>query len=216
MRRAFTLIEVMMVCAVLAILSAVTIPSIVAMRASRERQAAYEDVLRLAQAGRETAIASGHTYTLTLNDGSTVQLQRAEDAEMSRSGQASDTSKTDQNTPTVQIPKGLVVGGASDAASPSSASDPNATDDAMSASLPSGSSLGEVVLDDKPSSSSDFTLHFYPDGRSEGGGFEMRNGAEIRSLVVDRNGIASLTEENLPPATESSWEAGQNEQRATN
>lgn len=215
MRRAFTLIEVLMVCAVLALLSAVTVPSVVAMRASRERQAAYENVLRLAQAGRETAITSGHTYTLTLDDGGTVRLQRAEDAETRRDGQAVETTDTDPNTPQVKIPNGLILGGSEGSGTPST-SDANSTDDAQSASLPTGATIGQVVFDDKPSSASDFTLHFYPDGRSEGGGFEIQNGANIQSITIDRNGIASLIEDNLPANTESSWEAGQNEQRATN
>ena len=215
MRRAYTLIEVMVVCVVLVILASLVYPNLVGMRDSRERQAAYENVLRLAQAGRETAITSGHTYTLTLDDGGTVRLQRAEDAETRRDGQAVETTDTGTNTPQIKIPRGLIVGG-SEGSGTRSISDANSTDDAQSASLPTGASIGQVVFDDKPSSASDFTLHFYPDGRSEGGGFEIQNGANIQSIVIDRNGIASLIEDNLPATTESSWEAGQNEQRATN
>ena len=202
-----------MVCAVLALLSAVTLPSVVAMRASRERQVAYEDILRLAQAGRETAIASGKVYTLTLDDGGTVRLQQAETAETSRDGQA--TESTDSSVPQIRIPNGVVIGASENPSSPDASSNGEVTD-LKSATLPSGASFGEVVLADKPSSSSDFTLHFYPDGRSEGGGFEIRYGPDVRSILIDREGIARLTEDNLPPTDESSWEAGQYEQRATN
>ena len=213
MRRGFTLIEVMAVCTVLVVLAALTLPNVVAMREARERQGAYDNVLRLAQIGRETAIGSGKTYTLVLGEGgTTVQLALAQDTQPSRGGTAIASSE-DSTASAVRIPGGVLVG------VPAQPSDANGTagseEDSKSVALPNGVSFGEVQLDDKPSTTSDFTLHFYPDGRSEGGGFEMSGGNVTRSLIVDRNGIATLQDGNLPQSLESSWEAGQNEQRAT-
>lgn len=214
-RQGFTLIEVVVVCALLGMFAALVFPNVVAMKAGRERRQAYDDVLRLAQMGREAAIQSGRAYSLTLNDnGTTVVLSRDQDAQPSR-GEQNGNSSTEEQTPEPQLPTGVIVGSYPTATRPSGGA--GISDDASgsSVSLPSGVQIGEIVLDGKPSTSSDFKLHFYPDGRSEGGGFEMIEGSTTRSLTVDRNGLARLQEAELPAATENKWEAGQYEQRAS-
>lgn len=219
MRRAFTLIELMVVCTVLVLITTLVIPNLGAMRASREREEAYRTILRLAQAGRETAIQSGHTYTLTLtNSGSTLALNRDEDAVVGRDGGTNSTPPALNTTTTtdVRLPRSLSNGAASGSMGIGpGVSGNDSTTDAASANLPSGASMGNVVLGGKTASTSDFSLHFYPDGRSEGGGIEMSDNGAARSLQIDRQGYATLTDGSLPAATESSWEAGIYEQRTS-
>ena len=75
--------------------------------------------------------------------------------------------------------------------------------------------LGNLSLEGKNSNASDFRLHFYPDGRSEGGGLEWIEGNTTRNLSVTTGGLATLAEGKLPEATNDRWEAGTYEQRAT-
>lgn len=212
-RNAFTLMEMLVVCAVLGLIAGMVYPNLVSMKVGRDRDEAYNAILRLAQQGHVTAIQSGNTYVLSVN-GSSVSLDRAEAAQTSRDGKGGTTDAT-RTTQTVRLPQSLTVNGRSGNARTDGTLASGADADGASVGLPPGASVGDAILDGKASTASDFTLHFYPDGRSEGGGFEISDGAAVRSLVVDRNGLATLAVGNLPAATENSWEAGQYEQRAS-
>lgn len=215
-RHAFTLIELLTVCAVLALFAGVVMPNLVAMKAGRDRDEAYRKILRLAQAGRETAIQSGRTYTLTLT-GNTVELDR-ETATDSLRDTRTGTANLGSNDPMDQVRLPASISGSGTPTSSTRRSSNSAgTDEAdgASATIPSGASLDTIVLEGKPSTTNDFVLHFYPDGRSEGGGFEMTEGSATRSLSIDRRGLATLTDTALPATTETDWEAGSYVQRTT-
>ncbi len=187
-RRAFTLVEITIVCAILAMMAALVMPNLVAMKANRERKETYNAILRLAQKGRESAIQEGKTYALVLTDsGNTVALQRDQDQQ---------TTTADPR----QIPKDDTTA---------------EREEVARVSLPNGVTLGEMSLDGKQSSASDFTLHFYADGKSEGGGFELVDQGSKRTLMVTNRGLASLQDGDLPQTGDTSWEAGQYEQRTT-
>lgn len=213
-RRAFTLIEMMVVCAILAMFSALVLPSVVAMKAGRERDEAYENVLRLARQGREAAIQSGRTYVLKLEDGGTrVTLGPDEEtsgAALTRSGDVETETSGNLNSPKIGASIG-VMGSAAGTSSNSA----NVRDGSGSVDLPQDVTMGQLVLAGKASSTSDFVLHFYPDGRSEGGGFELVDRGATRNLSVTTRGLSSLETGPLPQAAEESWEAGQYEQRAS-
>lgn len=217
MRRAFTLIELMVVCTVLIIISALVAPNVVQMKKAREHQAAYDDVLRLAQMGRNTAISSGHTYVLTIESNSIV-LQQGEDSDLPRDGQG--TSATSATTdasapPPPKLPTSGLISGSGTLSNSGGASD--AADQSRgSVDLPDGASFSNLELAGKPSSTSEFTLHFYPDGHSEGGGFEMVEGSATRNLFVDQFGLVTMGDGPLPQTGDTSWEAGDYVQRGTN
>ena len=215
-RKGFTLIEMIVVCAILGMIAGMVTPNLISMKAGRDRDEAYNAVLRLAQQGHVTAIQSGHTYVLSVN-GSSVSLDRAEETETSRDGQGASTTSDTTGASQVRLPQSLTANGSAKTGSGGGAGLASGSDaDGASVSLPSGASVGDAMLGGKASTASDLMLHFYPDGHSEGGGFEMTDGLATRSLAVDRNGLATLTVGNLPSAAENSWEAGQYEQRATN
>ena len=213
-RRGFTLIEMVVVCAVLSLIASLVLPSVVSMKSNRDREEAYDAVLRLAQQGHVTAIQSGRAYVLTV-DGTSVSLDRAEQAEMSRDGQGTSGTVGTDMTQSVRLPESLTMGGSSGNTRTDGSLASGSETDGASVSLPPGTSVGDATLGGKASTSSDFTLHFYPDGHSEGGGFEISDGLAVRSLIIDRNGLATLAEGKLPAAAENSWEAGQYEQRAS-
>lgn len=213
-RRGFTLIEVVIVCAIISMLAALVYPNVVAMKSSRERDAAYGNVLRLAQMGREAAIQGGKTYSLSI-EGTTLVLKQEEETGGVQDTRPRTETEGDAKAPP-PLPSGILVGGAPDAQKGVSAGRGGGSETGgQSASLPEGVTVGEASLDGKPSSSSEFTLHFYPDGRSEGGGFEMVDRSTTRVLLVERNGLATLREGTLPATSEHSWEAGQYEQRTS-
>jgi len=184
-RRGFTLIEMVVVCAILSTLAALVYPNLVGMKSNRDRTEAYYRVLRLAQRGRESAILDGQTYSLVVKDGTSVTLQREKAATQDTDPRQAQTSTTPE------------------------------MEDVDSVTLPNGASVGNVALDGKTSTASDFTLHFYPDGRSEGGAFEMTEGSTVRNLTVTTGGLATLAEGTMAPPQSNRWEAGQYEQRST-
>lgn len=224
MRRGFTLVEVTIIVAIITIVAALTIPNIVSMTKARTREEQYNDILRLAQMGREAAIKNGLAYVLTVSDGNgsvvTLAPEDAQDSTSLRDTRTTNslTSNTGNNNNSYPpLPQGMIVGSSPGSNNSSAQQVLNGSDDPSQASapMPDGVTLGQLNLGSDSSNSSDFKLHFYPEGRSEGGGFEMVEGATTRTLSIDRNGFATLKEGTLTPATEQSWEAGTYEQRAS-
>jgi len=227
MRRAFTLVEVTVIVTVIAIIAALAVPQVVAMARGRERDEQYNDILRLAQLGREAAIRNGQTYVLTIGDsaGSMLTLAPEDDqaATSLKDTRSNDTATTSSSGGTNNnnfpaLPQGAILGSSGMSASGQQPTGQGNNSDDLSqasATIPEGATIGQLNLGSQSSSTSDFKLHFYPEGRSEGGGFEIVEGSTTRTLLVDINGFASLKEATLPPAAEQSWEAGTYEQRAS-
>lgn len=184
-RRAFTLIEMTVVCAILAMVAVLVMPNLIGMKARRDRDETIDSVLRLAQRGRESAIQDGVTYSLTVNGGTTLTLQK-EKAE-----QEGDDPR--------QTPAGTQA----------------TLEDVAHVDLDNGVSVGNLRLGSQDSSVSDFTMHFYPDGHSEGGGLELNYDGAQRSLLVTNRGLVSLADGALPATAETDWEAGQYVQRGS-
>ncbi len=61
----------------------------------------------------------------------------------------------------------------------------------------------------------DWKLHFYPEGRSDGGGVQMMVGKVTESLLIDPHGLPTYVSGPLPDASNDVWQSGTYEQRAT-
>ncbi len=59
----------------------------------------------------------------------------------------------------------------------------------------------------------DWKLRFYPDGTTDGGGVELREGQDAFALQIKKNGETTLIDGALPDATTDRWQAGEHEQR---
>jgi type II secretory pathway pseudopilin PulG len=60
----------------------------------------------------------------------------------------------------------------------------------------------------------EWKLRFYPEGKADGGGFELRQGTDLKSLVIDKTGNVRLSEGPLPDTSQDKWPAGEFEKRA--
>ncbi len=184
-RRAFTLVEMTVVCAILAMLAVLVTPNLIGMKTRRDRDETINSVLRLVQRGRESAIQGRRTYQLIVNGGTTLTLQR------NKAAQEGDD------------PRQAQVG------------QPAETEDVAQVELSGEVTLGDLRLGDKDTNASDFTMHFYPDGSSEGGGLELAYDGSKKNLAVTNRGLATLADGALSTATETEWEAGQYVQRGS-
>lgn len=79
--------------------------------------------------------------------------------------------------------------------------------------MPQQLSLQGFRIGAEDSTSSEWTLRFYPDGRAEAGGFELLDSGRTRAWVVASNGSVKLDEGSFPVQTDDSWPAGEYERR---
>lgn len=82
------------------------------------------------------------------------------------------------------------------------------------ADLPEGLSFRTLRVGDRDAGTSDWSLRFYSDGTSDGGGFEIEENANIWSVVIEpRTGRVQNVKGEMPPLSEQSWPAGEREQK---
>lgn len=63
------------------------------------------------------------------------------------------------------------------------------------------------------STSSEWAVRFYPDGRSDGGGFEALDNGRVHAWVVQTNGSVVLQDGSYPDQSQQNWAAGEYERR---
>ena len=86
-------------------------------------------------------------------------------------------------------------------------------EDSTSFSFPSEISATNFRLAGSDVNSGDWQLMFYPDGKSNGGGFEIVRGNDTRSISITTDGFATLSNSGLATATSETWDAGTYVQR---
>lgn len=75
-------------------------------------------------------------------------------------------------------------------------------------SLPSGISASNFVVESDNVPSSDWKLHFYADGKSEGGSLELQENQLTRGYRVKSDGSISAVEGSVDTGQDEIWQAG--------
>ena len=207
----YTLIELMVVCVILALFSALVAPNYVNIRDGQRRRAFYTSLADLAGTARELAITRHAIMYLTVNtslnrlevkqevNDSNYQAADGQSGSMTSSANSASTSSNQENNPQTNLG--------------TAASD--RSNDKVQLTLPMapGLSFGNFQLAGTASDSSSYRLEFFPDGTSVGGALEITDRGSVRSLVVNTKGGSQIVESTIPDTSQDSWSAGNYVQR---
>jgi type II secretory pathway pseudopilin PulG len=192
---AYTLVEMVVVCAILALLATAVMPNLVAQRRSQALRSTAAAVLRLPTEARSQAAALKAPVALRL-DGNDLVLERADPDPTPGMGNGAATSLTVGTLGTG------AQGGAGD----------------VLKRVPLG---GEVQVESAQAAGDSvdpgaWRWEVYPDGSSDAAGLVLQFGAERRTLYLPADGPARWVEgDQVPDATQDRWPAGEVEQRAS-
>lgn len=193
--KGFTLIELLVIIVVISLIAVMVYPNVFALRTSREAKNFLTNIRALAVQARNEAINRGQTIVMTSDSANhhvTIDV---------------DTTTTNNNigAQQTQAPLQLENGGASSTALPDFS--------AVNVTIPGNTTLQTFKLGTNDSNEGAWMLHFYADGRTDGGGFEILQYGQTHSFVVDPNGSNQMLNGNYPDQTQNKWTAGQYEQR---
>lgn len=79
--------------------------------------------------------------------------------------------------------------------------------------LPEGVTGSAFRIERTDSTSGEWRIGFYADGKSEGGGIEFDADGRTVSLLIDPSGSVRIIQESLPDVSQEEWDAGGYEQR---
>lgn len=184
-RRGFTLIELSVVILVLALVVSIVVPNVMAMIAGRRSKNFLSDVRTFSVRARNQAIDTGQTMVLAAN-GSEHGLTIS-----------ADTTTTTTNSTNANATANAVT----------------STDPIANLALPNGTTLQTFKIGTQDSNEGEWKIHFYPDGRSDGGGFEIVQGGLTYSWIVAQDGSNKLLSGSYPDQTSEVWPAGGYEKR---
>ncbi len=81
--------------------------------------------------------------------------------------------------------------------------------------IPSGVSFSDFKTGTTDEGNGNWQLHFYPEGKSDGGGIQILIGQQTQSLLIDNHGNSSFVSGQLPDNTNDIWTSGTYVQRTT-
>lgn len=189
--------EVSVVVVILLLMATAVTPSLMNQRHSQEFQSFLSGMRDAALLGRDRAITSGSTLVMTYDDSQRQLTLKVEEA---------------PTTNTTANPTGITS--LKTAAANALASNNDAGEQIVKQiSLPPDVNVTSYRLGDQDSTSAEWQLHFYPDGKTDGGGIEIDSNGAAYSLIVGTNGGAQVSREKYPAPTTESWAAGDYEKR---
>jgi prepilin-type N-terminal cleavage/methylation domain-containing protein len=208
----YTLIELMVVCVILALFSALVAPNYVNIRDGQRRRAFYTSVADLAGTAREMAITRQAIMYLSVNtslnrlevkqevNDSSYQAADGQTGSMTSSAGTTASNNSDQdNNPQTNIG--------------TAPNDRGSDKVILTLPMAPGLTFGNFQLAGTASDSSSWRLEYFPDGTSVGGALEIDDRGAVRSLVVNAKGGSQLVESTIPDTTQDSWSAGNYVQR---
>ena len=202
-RNGYTLIEMMVIVVLLALFSAMVAPNLIAMRDSQQRRALYTEVADLAGTARELAISNSATMYLTVDQTSNALVLKQEDdtstyQNTANGGAAGDTVVIDGHVQSTRTKTNIGT----------NSLDHSNDKTVKTLPLTSGVQFGNFQLAGSATDSGSWKLHFYADGSTDGGGFEMVDRGQTKSVVVNAHGGTQLNDGTLPDASQEKWTAG--------
>ncbi len=163
-------------------------PNLVSMRNGQRQRAAYGQVTDLISEARLSAVGNDLTYAITWDSGTSKFSLKKE------------PPNTDTNDAS-SIPQ-------PEARPLQSATSVDQFVEVKDVSIPAPLQIQNFRQGTNNSDSGSWALHFYPDGTSDGGGLEIHAGSDVRSVVVDKYGLSTLSAGALPDESNVIWTAG--------
>lgn len=207
--RAYTLIEMMVVCVILGMFAAEVVPSYINMLNNQKRRAFYTESVDFAGKAHELAVTHSATMYLAADSAESKLLVKMEKNDTSFQAADGGTGNTGPTTTS----NGQSIDTNSQANIGTFSND--RSQDPIMASIPMspGMQFGNFQLDGQPSDSTSWKVRFFRDGSCDGGAVELSDHGVVKSLVVDANGNAKLVDGSIPDASQQSWPAGNYVQR---
>jgi prepilin-type N-terminal cleavage/methylation domain-containing protein len=204
----YTLIEMMVVTVLLALFSAILVPSYINIRDGQQRRAFYTEVTDIAGTARELAITHNATMYLQADTtgGKLVIKQEVNDSQyQTADGGAGIGSTSSSNGTGIDTNPQSNIGTA--------ATDRSGDTAITNLPLPPSTAFGNFQMKGQASDSSTWKLEFYADGTCGGGAVELIDKGVTKTLVVNGKGGAKLVDGNIPDTSQESWQAGDYVQR---
>ncbi|MHB8637284.1 MAG: pilus assembly FimT family protein [Fimbriimonadaceae bacterium] len=210
LRRAFTLVEMIVVCTVLVITAALIAPNMAHMRDAQLANDAVPSLERLISYARESAIAQHTTDVLTFDSSASTFTVKQD-------------TTADPNAPTASSISASQ--GAGSSALPATGSGPAIVIPAMRALDANNPAINKTLqaprqlqfssfqVAGKDVAAAEFQLRFYQDGTCDSGAIGFTIASSTQSIVVDDFGQATFIDGPIPDPSTLKWEAGQFEPR---
>jgi Tfp pilus assembly protein FimT len=178
---------------VLILFASLIVPNLVSMRDGQRKRAAYGQVTDLISEARLSAVGSDVTYAITWDSG-TSQFDLKKEP-------PNDNTNSSGTIPNPE-PRPMQT-----------ATTTEQFDQVKSVTLPSPLRVDGFRAGSNNSDPGSWAIHFYPDGTSDGGGFQINAGSDIQSVLIDKYGLATQKAGMLPDISEQTWTAGTYDQK---
>jgi type II secretory pathway pseudopilin PulG len=178
---------------VLVIFASLIAPNLVSQRDGQRRRAAYGQVLDLISEARLSAVGNDSTYAITWDSGASQF-----DLKKEPPNQDSDNSSSIPSPESRPLQTATNIG---------------EFEQVKALTIPSPLQPEAFRIGDNNSDPGSWAIHFYPDGTSDGGGFQIAAGNDVKSVLIDRYGLATQTNAPLPDPTDVVWPAGTYDQK---
>ena len=202
-RRGYTLIEMMVIVTVMSIFSYMVMTNYVGLRDGQQRRALYPAIADLVSTARNMAITNtSTTYLMIDSTANALVLKEEQDAStyQNQSGGSSSGSTIVVNGHVQSTRTNTNIG--------TSSLDHSNDKTLKTVPLIAGLQFGNLQLAGSSSDSGSWKLHFYADGSSDGGGIEISDRSQSKSIVINTHGGVQQTDGTLPDTSQDRWTAG--------
>jgi hypothetical protein len=174
---------------VLVLFAALVVPNLISMRQGQQTRAAYGQIMDLISEARLSSVGGDSTYAITWDSG-TSQFDLKKEPPNQQDASSNSAIPQPEARP-MQTTTSV-----------------DQFDQVKALSIPPALKPDTFRAGTSTSDPSSWAIHFYPDGTSDGGGFQISAGSNIQSVLVDKYGLGTLQPGQLPDTTDQVWTAG--------